>query len=99
MEWWLLLILYIVFTVVVGGPVLFIFTEPDGCESVNPLWIYENIDVNWFGVICLSILFHVIALPYAIGYWFYKLCTVGRKTMTNFENLKKMSLEDFAAWL
>lgn len=45
---------------------------------VNPIVIYNNIRVNWFGawllaVVC-NILFPVIAIPY----WIYKLCTAGR---------------------
>lgn len=51
-----------------------------GWQWINPVVIYQNVPVNWFGCIILTILAHIAAGPiFAIGYWFYKLCTVGRK--------------------
>jgi hypothetical protein len=45
----------------------------------NPNWIYNHTKTNWFGTICLTILANVAFGPTALCYWFYKLCTVGRK--------------------
>ena len=45
----------------------------------NPLVIYEDFEVNIFGCILLTLLFHILLLPPALFYWLYKLCTVGRK--------------------
>lgn len=45
----------------------------------NPKWIYNHTKTNWFGTICLTILVNVVFGPSALCYWFYKLCTVGRK--------------------
>lgn len=50
-----------------------------GLQWVNPILIYNNVSVNWFGCIVLTILAHIAAGPWAVIYWFYKLCTVGRK--------------------
>ena len=50
-----------------------------GLQWVNPVVIYNNVSVNWFGCIVLTILAHIAAGPWVIFYWFYKLCTVGRK--------------------
>ena len=50
-----------------------------GLQWVNPVVIYSNVSVNWFGCIVLTILAHIVAGPWTIFYWFYKLCTVGRK--------------------
>lgn len=50
-----------------------------GFTWLNPLFIYKHIDVNWFGASLLALVGNVIFVPYAILYWFYKLCTVGRK--------------------
>lgn len=51
-----------------------------GFQWINPLYIYETVRVNWFGCIVLTILAHLAAGPIiSIIYWFYKLCTVGRK--------------------
>ena len=51
-----------------------------GFQWINPRYIYQNVQVNWFGCIVLTILAHLAAGPIiSIIYWFYKLCTVGRK--------------------
>ena len=51
----------------------------DGLEFVNPLYIYRQVQVNWFGAFFLAIVFSALSPLLAFGYWFYKLCTVGRK--------------------
>ena len=78
--------LEVVFTIwiVVNVIMFFIFVGTCGFEDygfawLNPLFIYEYIDVNWFGALLLTLVANVIFVPYAISYWFYKLCTVGRK--------------------
>ena len=45
---------------------------------VNPLVIYDNLKVNWFGAWFLATLFNVVLPAVAIPYWIYKICTVGR---------------------
>ena len=45
----------------------------------NPLTIYEYFEVNVFGCILLTLLFHILILLPAPFYWLYKLCTVGRR--------------------
>ena len=45
----------------------------------NPKWIYNHTKTNWFGTIFLTILANLVFGPTALCYWFYKLCTVGRK--------------------
>jgi hypothetical protein len=50
-----------------------------GFAWLNPCFIYRHAKVNWFGAAFLALIAN-IALPIiAIVYWFYKLCTVGRK--------------------
>lgn len=50
-----------------------------GFAWLNPCFIYRHAKVNWFGATFLALIAN-IALPIiAIIYWFYKLCTVGRK--------------------
>jgi hypothetical protein len=54
--------------------------EPDGWELCNPCeayWYYRK--VNWFGAIVLSLVYTALCPIGALIYWFYKLCTVGRK--------------------
>lgn len=50
-----------------------------GLQWINPIVIYNNVSVNWFGCIVLTILAHAIAGPWVCLYWLYKLCTVGRE--------------------
>ena len=45
----------------------------------NPKWIYKHTKTNWFGTALLTSLVNVIFGPTALCYWFYKLCTVGRR--------------------
>ena len=59
--------------------IIMISLENVGLQWINPIVIYNNVHINWFGCIVLTILAHIIAGPWACLYWFYKLCTVGRK--------------------
>jgi hypothetical protein len=54
-------------------------TDSEGIEFVNPSVLYSRFKINWFGAYFLAIVFNILDLPLAIAYWFYKLCTVGRK--------------------
>ena len=52
----------------------------DGWELCNPYYSYMyHESVNWFGAIILSLLYTVLCPIGAICYWFYKLCTIGRR--------------------
>lgn len=68
--------------VVLNCMVLFILLIPYGDSAnfsfVNPIVIYKNIKVNWFGAWALSILLNILLPAIAIPYWIYKICTVGR---------------------
>ena len=50
-----------------------------GIEFVNPLVIYKQTKVNWFGALFLATLYGMMCPICTAGYWLYKLCTVGRK--------------------
>lgn len=50
-----------------------------GLQWINPIVIYNDVRVNWFGCIVLTILAHIVAGPWACLYWFYKLCIAGRE--------------------
>ena len=50
-----------------------------GIEFVNPLVIYNQTRVNWFGAFFLATLYGVMCPIATLIYWLYKLCTVGRK--------------------
>ena len=52
----------------------------DGFELCNPYWAYKYCKkVNWFGACVVSLIFTVLCPPAAAIYWFYKLCTWGRR--------------------
>ena len=50
-----------------------------GFAWFNPCFIYRHTKTNWFGTIVLTIVINAMMLVIAICYWFYKLCTVGRR--------------------
>ena len=76
---------FIVYTVATGLINMFIMAacldngDVVGLQWINPIVIYDNVPVNWFGCIVLTILAHIAAGPWVVFYWFYKLCTIGRK--------------------
>ena len=53
--------------------------QTEGFEVLNPKIIYYNVKVNWFGCFWLTLLFNLLCPIITICYWFYKLCTIGRK--------------------
>ena len=80
MAWyWILFIIYGIITaliMIVGEG----NNELDSIENfINPINVYQLNKVNIFGCILLTILGNIMFPYYAIGYWFCKLCTVGRK--------------------
>ncbi len=48
-------------------------------EIANPLWWYRNYKLNWFGAFIVGLFFTLVCLPISLGYWIYKIFTVGRK--------------------
>jgi hypothetical protein len=65
------------------GAVITVFiaigAKAEGFELCNPRWVYRyNKSVNWFGAYVLAIGYTLLCPIVAVGYWFYKLCTVGR---------------------
>lgn len=82
MLWWQSLILieivhnffgFLLYCVFLGG------NGVTGWEGVNPVWIYNHCRVNAFGAVVLCLLTNSLCPIASIAYWFYKLCTVGRR--------------------
>ena len=48
-------------------------------DLYNPCCAYDAYKVNWFGAIMISLVYTILCPLGAVCYWFYKLCTVGRK--------------------
>ena len=53
--------------------------KAEGLEFFNPKHLYKHNKLNWFGVAMLTLFYNLICPIGSICYWFYKLCTVGRK--------------------
>ena len=68
---------------VIGNFVMLIEVGVEGVakidEFLNPKTIYKNRKVNKFGCTMLTLFFNVFFIVHAIWFWFYKLCTVGRR--------------------
>lgn len=50
-----------------------------GWEFVNPIHVHKYNHVNWFGAIIVALIYNALCPIGAVCYWFYKLCTFGRK--------------------
>ena len=55
------------------------FDKFDDFSYVNPIKIYKTYRVNYFGAALICIIYNLLCPIGSIGYWFYKLCTFGRK--------------------
>ena len=53
--------------------------EFDDLSYVNPIKIYRIYRVNYLGATLICIIYNLLCPIGSIGYWFYKLCTFGRK--------------------
>jgi hypothetical protein len=50
-----------------------------GLEFLNPIFLYNTHRINIFGVLFICLFYNLLQPIASIGYWFYKLCTIGRK--------------------
>ena len=51
--------------------------EHDGLAFCNPIRNHKKYPkLNWVGVVLITIMWNILWLPYAIGYWIYKLMTM-----------------------
>ena len=64
---------------VVGFIIALISMDSIGFEYVNPCWIHRHYPVNYFGAALLFIVFNLLCPIASFCYWFYKICTVGRR--------------------
>lgn len=70
-----LILVYVFINVII---LLYLSIE-DMETSFNPIRVYKENNVNWLGCIMLVLLAHILFLPISLIYWFYKLCTCGRR--------------------
>ena len=55
------------------------FDKFDDFSFMNPIKIYKTYRVNYLGAALICIIYNLLCPIGSIGYWIYKLCTVGRK--------------------
>ena len=86
MALWEILTLVFISWTILGGIAYAILTVnldyfqfANGFETLNPFYVYRNIRVNYFGLIWMTLALNLICPLATVGYWFYKLCTVGRR--------------------
>jgi len=79
-----MILVYLIIWIVLGGMFSFLPYENyslfGSFEYLNPLFLYDyHSKLNWFGTICLALFYNLLCPLITIAYWFYKLCTVGRR--------------------
>ena len=66
-----------------GFPIVIPFIHSYCFQWLNPIWIYKQYDVNYFGAAMICIFYNLLSPICSICYWVYKLFaflfTVGRK--------------------
>lgn len=55
------------------------FDKFDDFSFMNPIKIYKTYRVNYLGAALICIIYNLLCPIGSIGYWIYKICTVGRK--------------------
>lgn len=73
-----ILFILAVLNVIVLLFIVFNADEGFNFSFVNPMVIYDNCMVNWFGAWLLAIVLNILLPIVSIPYWIYKICTVGR---------------------
>ena len=67
----------------VGGGIILgilgVIDEFDDFSFMNPIKIYKTYRVNYLGAALICIIYNLLCPIGSIGYWIYKICTVGRK--------------------
>ena len=56
-----------------------VFEDFNDFSFMNPIKIYKTYHVNYLGAALICIIYNLLCPIGSIGYWFYKLCTFGRK--------------------
>lgn len=76
---WMLAILGMIAVCLLTMPIASCITKSEGVEYCNPLWLYAHCPVNYFGAWFIAVILNILSWPAATWYWFYKLCTAGRR--------------------
>ena len=69
-------IVYGIITIIVGAEIENALGKGAFCFFIPSVWRGTKI-FNWFGAVFMTVLMHIIFLPWAMGFWFWKMLTVG----------------------
>lgn len=73
-------IILIIIWNIVGFAIHLGFMTDDLFCMVNPVNVYKyHKSLNWFGALLVTLLYNIMCPVGTLCYWFYKLCTIGRK--------------------
>lgn len=76
-------VIYYLMVLSLGGAIILglcgTYDKFDDLSYVNPIKIYKTYRVNYFGAALICIIYNLLCPIGSIGYWIYKICTVGRK--------------------
>lgn len=67
-------VLIIFMLMVLFGGIILLGIADLNLAIFNPIRNYnEWVKLNWFGISIITLLLNIIFIPYAIGYWIYKI--------------------------
>ena len=72
----LIAIVYGFVTLVIGEGIETVLGKGAFCFFIPSVWRGTKV-FNWFGAVFMTVLMHIIFLPWALGFWFWKMLTVG----------------------
>ena len=76
---WFIIKFIIIISIVIQFVMLISATDFNFDELFNPITIYKEHKVNYFGTLLITLFSNCFLFIYAICFWFCKLCTIGRK--------------------
>lgn len=69
-------LIYGLMTIIIGGGIENALGKGGFCFFIPSVWRGTKV-FNWFGAVFMTVLMHIIFLPWAIGFWFWKALTIG----------------------
>ena len=72
----LLIIAYGFISITIGAEIEKALGKGAFCFFIPSVWRGTKV-FNWFGAVFMTVLMHIIFLPWALGFWFWKVLTIG----------------------
>lgn len=71
-----IIIVYGYVTITIGAGIEDALGKGTFCFFIPSVWRKTKV-FNWFGAVFMTVLMHIVFLPWAIGFWFWKVLTIG----------------------